>query len=81
MLMKTTLYLNSELIRAAKEHALKNGISLTKLIELSVRDYLDAANIPKVPHELNLYTKECGSEMDAIVADRKKLYDLMEKED
>lgn len=78
--MKTTLYLNAELIRAAKEYALKNGISLTKLIELSVRDYLIAANSPPEPHPLNLYTKECGSGMDTIVADKKKLYDFMEKE-
>lgn len=79
--MKTTLYLNAELIRAAKEYALKNGISLTKLIELSVRDYLVAAKSPTEPDPLNLYTKECGPGMDAIVADRKKLYDFMEKED
>ncbi len=30
--MKTTLYLDPELMRAAKKQALKDGISLTKLI-------------------------------------------------
>ena len=34
--MKTTLYLDPELIRAAKKQALKNGISLTKLIEFAI---------------------------------------------
>ncbi len=79
--MKTTLYLNSELIRAAKEAALENGITLDKLIELSLCDYLDAANLVKEPDRLNLVTKKCGSGMDVIVADRKKLYDLMEEKD
>ena len=68
-------------MRAAKEQALKNGISLTKLIEFSVRDYLDAANTQKEPFQLNLLTKKCGSGMDDVLTDRKKLYDLMEDED
>ena len=78
--MKTTLYLDPELIRAAKKQALKNGISLTKLIEFAVRDYLDAANTPNEPFQLNLLTKKCGADMDVILSDRKKLYKLMENE-
>ena len=79
--MKTTLYLNPELMRAAKEQALKNGITLTELIEFSVRDYLDAANTRKEPFQLNLLTKKCGSGMDDVLTDRDKLHDLMEDGD
>ena len=79
--MKTTLYLNPELMRAAKEQALKNGISLTELIELSVRDYLDAANTQNESFQFDLLTKKCGSGMDDVLTDRNKLYDLMEDED
>lgn len=79
--MKTTLYLNSELIRAAKEQALKDGISLTKLIEFSVRDYLEKADHPKESFQLNLLTKKLGSGMDAVLTDRKMLYDKLEDED
>lgn len=79
--MKTTLYLNSELMRAAKEQALKNGISLTELIELSVRDYLDAANTQNESFQFDLLTKKCGSGMDDVLTDRNTLYDLMEDED
>ena len=79
--MKTTLYLNPELMRAAKEQALKNGITLTQLIEYSVRDYLDAANSRNEPFQLNLLTKKCGSGMDDALTDRDKLHDLMEDGD
>ena len=78
--MKTTLYLNPEWMRAAKKQALKNGITLTQLIEVSVRDYLDA-NTQKEPFQLNLLTKKCGSGMDDVLTGRNKLYDLMEDED
>ena len=78
--MKTTLYLDPELMRAAKKQALKNGISLTKLIEFSVRDYLDATNTPNEPFQLILLTKKCGPDMDVILSDRNKLYELMEDE-
>ncbi|MYI89248.1 MAG: hypothetical protein F4082_02950 [Gammaproteobacteria bacterium] len=76
--MKTTLYLDPELMRAAKKQALKDGISLTKLVEFSVRDYLDAANTPNEPFQLNLLTKKCGPDIDVKLSDRKKFYKLME---
>ena len=68
-------------MRAAKEQALKNGITLTELIEYSVRDYLDAANSRNEPFQLNLLTKKCGSGMDDVLTDRDKLHGLMEDED
>lgn len=79
--MKTTLYLNPELMRDAKSAALEKGISLTKLIELSVRDYLDAANTPNETFQLNLLTKNCGRNTDLVVSDRNMLYDVMESKD
>lgn len=76
--MKTTLYLADGLMRQAKEQAAKDGITLTKLIEYAVRDYLDELNRPSEPFELQLLTKNCGFISDASIADRNALYALME---
>ena len=79
--MKTTLYLADELMRDAKEQAAKDGMSLTKLIEYAVRDYLDELNRISEPVEIQLLTKNCGFISDASLADRNALYALMEIQD
>jgi Arc/MetJ family transcription regulator len=78
--MKTTLDMDDELLRKAKQQAAAAGISLRTFVE----DALRARLLPQAPtrsrFKLKLTVVEGDRPPAVDIADRDALYDLMERE-
>ncbi len=76
--MKTTLNLDDDLIRAAKERALKESRTLTSLIDQALRQLLASRTSKGRPVAIRLVTKRGRLLPGVNLADRDSLYDRME---
>jgi hypothetical protein len=76
--MRTTLDLDDALVRKAKGWALKEGTTLTAIIEEALRQYLIPAGLPGKPFRLKLLTKKGRPVPGVNFADRDALYERME---
>jgi hypothetical protein len=74
---KTTLNLDTELLREAKKRAAEEGTTLTEIVERALRDALDEP-APREPYVFDFPTVDGGGPPLVDVADRDALYDLME---
>ena len=76
--MKTTLNIDEALVRSAKKTAAERGITLTSLIEAALRAHLE----PRKPRTAQRFRWVVVDDRDlpaVDVADRRALYDFMEK--
>jgi len=74
--MKTTLNLDAELLRRAKERAAQRGTTLTAVVEDALRTRLDTP-APRQPFRLRLPTVRGVRPPGVDPADRNALHDLM----
>ena len=74
--MKTTLNLNDQLLRQAKERAARDGITLTKFVEDALRVKLMAAD-RETPFKLRLRTVRGSRPPNVDISDREALYDVI----
>ena len=74
--MKTTLNLNDQILRQAKERAARDGITLTKFVEDALRVKLMAAD-RETPFELRLRTVRGSRPPTVDISDREALYDVI----
>lgn len=77
--MKTTVNLNDDLLRLAKQCAAKEGVSLRMFLEDALRARLLPALQRRARFKLDLPVVEGRSPPAVDVADRDGLYDLMER--
>ena len=75
--MKTTLNLDTELLREAKKRAADEGTTLTAIVERALRDAL-VEPTPQEPFIFDFPVSDGGGPPLVDVADRDALYDLME---
>lgn len=78
--MKTTLNVNDEILRRAKEQAMQEGITLTRLVEDSLRIRLMAQRQEKKQFKLKLLTVEGTRPPNVDIFDREALYDVLDRE-
>ena len=78
--MKTTLNVNDEILRQAKECAMREGITLTRLVEDSLRIRLMARTKELKPFKLRLLTVEGTRPPTVDIFDREALYDVLDRE-
>lgn len=78
--MKTTLDLDDELLRQAKQQAAAAGLPLRVYVEDALRAQLLPRSRPRRAFKLKLPIVEGRSPPAVDVADRDALYDLMERE-
>lgn len=76
--MRTTLNFDDRLIRAAKQRATEEDMTLTRLIECALRNYLQPPPVPNRNFRVRLLTK-VGRTMPGIdLDDRVSLYERMD---
>ena len=75
--MKTTLNLNDEVLRRARESAAKSGVTLTRFVEDALRAKLVQRS--GVPFRLKLVTVGGTSAPNIDITDRDALYDLIDR--
>lgn len=79
--MRTTVRLDDALARAAKVRAAEQGITLTQLIDESLRDRLSQRGEPSGPRQVVLPVYgEGGVRSGVDLSDNRALLDLMEGE-
>ena len=76
--MKTTLNFDGRLIRAAKQRAVREGVTLTRLIECALRNYLQPAPVPDRTFRARLLTKGGRPVPGINLGDRVSLYERMD---
>ncbi|RME23168.1 MAG: CopG family transcriptional regulator [Deltaproteobacteria bacterium] len=76
--MKTTLQLDDKLIREAKARAAREGKTLTRLIELALRNYLRPQRRRK-GRALRLHSRRARPIDGVDFSDRDTLYERMEE--
>lgn len=78
---RTTLRLDDDLLRESKAVAARRGITLTRLVEESLREKLDRqarVNRPRRPVELPTFEGGGGTRPGVDISDSKALWDLMD---
>jgi hypothetical protein len=77
--MRTTLNLQDDLMRAAKQEAAQRGITLTALMEEALREHLrNSEERASQSFRLRLVTVEGGPTPGVDLDDRRSLYDAMD---
>lgn len=77
--MKTTLNFDDRLLRTAKARAAEEGVTLTRLIELALRDYLQAGTgKSEQPFRAHLLTKRGRPVAGVNLDDRDALHERMD---
>ena len=79
--MKTTIELDDELVRRAKEEALRRGIPLRQLVEDGLRRMLLPSRRGRTRFKLEVPVVVGTAPPAVDVADRDALYDVMERDD
>jgi hypothetical protein len=79
--MKTTIELDDELMRRAKEEALRRGIPLRQLVEDGLRGILLPSRVGRTRFKLEVPVVVGTARPAVDVADRDALYDLTERDD
>lgn len=78
--MKTTVDLDEQLLRLAKQHAAASGLTLRAYIENALRAQLLPTPERRAPFKLEVPIVEGARRPAVEVADRDALYDLMERD-
>jgi hypothetical protein len=76
--MHMTLALDARLLRSAKKRAAEEGITLGRVIEDALRQYLAAPEPARKPFRLHLLTKRGRALPGVTLANRDALYSRME---
>jgi hypothetical protein len=76
--MRTTLSIDDELFRRAKERAAKEGRTLSRVLEDALRCYLRDLSRPSKPFRLKITVSESRPVPGVDFADRDALYQRME---
>jgi hypothetical protein len=76
--MRTTLVLDSRLLRSAKKRAAEEGITLARFIEAALGRHLAALKRSRKPFRLRLLTKRGRVLPGVNVTNRDALYQRME---
>ncbi|MGB3564846.1 MAG: DUF2191 domain-containing protein [Thermoanaerobaculia bacterium] len=75
--MRTTVELNDQLLRAAKQRAANEGIPLRRVIEAALRTYLEGPTRRR-GYKLQWRTEQGRLQPGVRLDDRDALFDLME---
>ena len=78
--MKTTLNLNDQVLRQAKARAARDGITLTKFVEDSLRAKLMTKRGKEPAFKLKLITVKGSRPPNVDISDRDALYDVIDTE-
>ena len=78
--MKTTLNLDDQVLRRAKERARSDGITLTQFVETALRTLLMAQETHKRSFKLELPTVQGSRPPSVDIFDREALYEVMDRE-
>lgn len=78
--MKTTLNLNDQVLRHAKERAARDGITLTRFVENAVRAKLMDTRRNGPAFKLNISTVRGKRPPNVDISDREALYDVLDRE-
>jgi hypothetical protein len=78
--MKTTLDMDDDLMRRAKQQAAADGVTLRTFVEDALRARMLPANPKRAPFKLTLPVIEGHAPPAVDIADREALYDLMERQ-
>lgn len=79
--MKTTINVNDQLLRQAKQRAARRGITLTRLIEDALRAKLMDGDRAASAFRLRLRTVRGHAPPNVDVSDREALYDVLDSRD
>ena len=77
--MKTTINLNDQLLRRAKQRASRRGITLTRFIEDALRAKLMDGDRNPRGFKLRLKTVRGHAPPNVDISDREALYDVMDR--
>ncbi len=77
--MKTTLNLNDQVLRQAKQRAARDGITLTRFVEDALRARLAGTGSRRPPFRLRLETVTGDAPPNVDIADRDALYDVLDR--
>lgn len=80
MAVKTTLNLDERLLARAKALALREGTTLTALVEDSLRARLAPRSRSGTPGEFDLPTVKGTAPPNVDIADREALFDLLDED-
>ena len=78
--MKTTLNLDDQVLRHAKERATRDGITLTRFVENALRAKLMATSRKGPGFKLKIVTVKGKRPPNVDVSDREALYDVIDRE-
>lgn len=79
--MKTTLNLNDEILRAARNRARQDGVTLTGFVEDALRTKLLEAEKPRPGFRLELRTVRGTRPPSVDISDREALQEVMDGDD
>ncbi len=77
--MKTTINLNDQLLRKAKQRASRRGITLTRFIEDALRAKLMDGDHNRRAFKLRLKTVRGHAPPNVDISDREALYDVLDR--
>ncbi|MYD31973.1 MAG: hypothetical protein F4201_05595 [Nitrospira sp. SB0677_bin_15] len=77
--MKTTLNLNDQVLRHAKERAARDGVTLTRFVENALRAKLMATPRKRPGFKLQIVTVKGKRPPNVDISDRDALYDVLEE--
>ena len=80
MAVKTTLNVDERLLARAKALASREGITLTALVEESLRARLAPRSRTRTPREFDLPTVKGTAPPNVDITDREALFDLLDEE-
>jgi len=75
--MRTTLDLDDELMRAAKQHAVETRRTLTSIVESALREFLRDDAEPPSPFTLEWPVSDGGIQAGVDITDRDSLIERM----
>jgi plasmid stability protein len=76
--MRTTLNLDDELMRVARQRAAQTGRTMTEILELALRELLDRESRPATGYRLRWVTVRGRAQPTVDLTDRDALLDRME---
>lgn len=78
--MKTTLNLDDQILRRAKDLAARDGVTLTRFVENALHAQLMASRHKRPGFKLELITVKGNRPPNVDVSDRDALYDVIDRE-
>lgn len=78
--MKTTLNLDDQILRRAKDRAARDGVTLTRFVENALHAQLMASRHKRPGFKLELITVKGNRPPNVDVSDRDALYDVIDRE-